>query len=448
METIYSKLAEFVAHNETVAVATVIDVRGSTPREVGAKMIIHPLGQHVGTVGGGCGEADVIRAALDVIQTGRPTTVRVDLTDDISMQALGVCGGIMDVFVEQVARSGDRPQQAEEQIAALLASIQAREPMALVTVVSGPSAGRQAVVWLDRPPLGSLVALTDRGDLTGLAQGELSGLAQLESKIIADAQNVLRSRQHKLLRYSLPISNISVFVEIQRRAPELIIVGAGHIAIPLAQIASMCDFAVTVLDDRQSFANRERFPTVRKVITAPLRKTVRELPMDQDTFVVLVTRGHTHDVDCLLELLDRPLAYVGMIGSPRRVDAVFKLLEEEMQIDPARFDRVYAPIGIAIGAKTPAEIAVCIMAEIINVFRGGPAISISDRRREREQRRQGDADAGIVSMLCIGTMPASDGDKANARVSEHVLSGAERCSRSVVEGSANRSVERAGFWLG
>ena len=102
MDTIYNKLAEFIDAGETVAVATIIDVKGSVPREVGAKMIIHPLGRHVGTVGGGCGEADVLRTALDVIQTGEPATVRVDLTEDVSMQALGVCGGIMDVFVEQV----------------------------------------------------------------------------------------------------------------------------------------------------------------------------------------------------------------------------------------------------------------------------------------------------------------------------------------------------------
>ena len=102
MDTIYAKLAEFIEAGETTAVATIVSVKGSVPREVGAKMIIHPLGQHVGTVGGGCGEADVIRAALDVLQTGEPTTVRVDLTEDVSMQALGVCGGIMDVFVEQV----------------------------------------------------------------------------------------------------------------------------------------------------------------------------------------------------------------------------------------------------------------------------------------------------------------------------------------------------------
>ncbi len=101
MDTIYRKLAEFLDRGETVALATVVEVKGSVPREVGAKMIIHPLGQHVGTVGGGCGEADVIRAALDVIRTGQPATVTVDLTEDISLESTGVCGGIMRVFVER-----------------------------------------------------------------------------------------------------------------------------------------------------------------------------------------------------------------------------------------------------------------------------------------------------------------------------------------------------------
>lgn len=98
---IYHQLQNMLAEGDTVAMATIIEVKGSVPREVGAKMIIHPLGQHVGTIGGGCGEADVIRAALDVIQTGEPQVVHVDLTEDISMQSLGVCGGIMNVFVER-----------------------------------------------------------------------------------------------------------------------------------------------------------------------------------------------------------------------------------------------------------------------------------------------------------------------------------------------------------
>jgi xanthine dehydrogenase accessory factor len=98
---IYQKLAEFVREGTPVAVATIVRVRGSVPREVGTKMIVHPAGQHLGTVGGGCGEADVIRTGLDVIDTGKPQTVEVDLTEDISMQSLGVCGGIMEVYVER-----------------------------------------------------------------------------------------------------------------------------------------------------------------------------------------------------------------------------------------------------------------------------------------------------------------------------------------------------------
>ncbi|MBE7552904.1 MAG: XdhC family protein [Anaerolineales bacterium] len=97
---LYQRLNQLTAETP-VAVATIIRVRGSVPRELGTKMIIHPLGQHYGTIGGGCGEADVIRAGLDVIETGRPRLVEVDLTEDISMQSLGVCGGIMDVYVER-----------------------------------------------------------------------------------------------------------------------------------------------------------------------------------------------------------------------------------------------------------------------------------------------------------------------------------------------------------
>jgi xanthine dehydrogenase accessory factor len=374
MSSIYDALAGYLDSGETVAVATVIDVRGSVPREVGAKMIVHPLGRHYGTVGGGCGEADVMRAALDVIQTGRPTIVHVDLTEDVSLQALGVCGGTMEVFIEQAApASVEGGASAIEKVAALRESVSNREPVALATVVQGPDAGCQGVVWLDRPPLGGL------------------GAGPQAERAIASAQVALRERQHRLLRE--PGSESAVFVEVQQRAPELVIVGAGHIAVPLAQMAALCDFSITVLDDRASFANSQRFPMARRVITAPLREAVRELTIDADTFMVLVTRGHSHDVDCLLEVIDRPARYIGMIGSQRRVNAVFQLLEEEMGIDPLRFERVYAPIGIAIGAHTPAEIAVCILAELINVLRGGPAVSISDRRRERDRRRRSASEA-------------------------------------------------------
>jgi xanthine dehydrogenase accessory factor len=230
------------------------------------------------------------------------------------------------------------------------------------------------VVWLDAEPLGEL------------------GLGEMEAQALVDAQDVLRGRVHTTLSYTTPAGQIKLFVEVQHRPPELIIVGAGHVAQPLAQLGKLCDFTVVVLDDRPQFANRQRFPQADEVLALPLRETMRQWAaagrLGLDSYVVLVTRGHQHDIDCLLELLDTPLGYIGMIGSQRRVRTVFDLLSVEMGIPAETFDRVYAPIGIAIGARSPAEIAVCIMAEIINVQRGGPARSISDERREVAQQRR------------------------------------------------------------
>jgi xanthine dehydrogenase accessory factor len=261
---------------------------------------------------------------------------------------------------------------------ALLSSVEARRPVALATVTAAPdpaSIGRHAVVWLDAEPLGSL------------------GLGELEAQALADAQTVLRGRVHRTLSYAKPAGPVKLFVEVQHRPPELIIVGAGHVAQPLAQLGKLCDFTVIVLDDRPQFANRQRFPQADQVLALPLRETLRDWAaagrLGLDTYIVLVTRGHQHDIDCLLEVLNTPLGYIGMIGSQRRVRTVFDLLSVETGIPADKFDRVYAPIGIAIGARTPAEIAVCIMAEIINVQRGGPARSISDERRENAARRKG-----------------------------------------------------------
>jgi xanthine dehydrogenase accessory factor len=262
-----------------------------------------------------------------------------------------------------------------EILQALIDSIEAQRPVALATVTAAPDprvVGCHAVVWLDAEPLGDL------------------GLGDLERQVLADAAEVLRARHHRTLTYPTAAGQVRVFVEVQHRPPELIIVGAGHIAAPLAQLGKLCDFTVTVLDDRPQYANHQRFPQADEVLATPLRETMRQWAeegrLGTDTYVVLVTRGHQHDIDCLLEILDTPLAYIGMIGSRRRVRTVFDLLVMEKGIPAAKFDRVYAPIGLDIGARTPAEIAVCIMAEIINVMRSGPAPSLSDPRRSKAQR--------------------------------------------------------------
>ncbi len=259
---------------------------------------------------------------------------------------------------------------------ALIEAIEVQRPVALATVIAAPdprTVGRHAVVWLDADAVGEL------------------GLGDLEYQVLADATEALRRRNHCMLSYPTAAGPVRVFVEVQHRPPELIIVGAGHIAAPLAQLGKLCEFTVTVLDDRPQFANRQRFLEADHVLATPLRETMRQWVtagrLGTDTYIVLVTRGHQHDIDCLLEILDTPLAYIGMIGSQRRVRTVFDLLAAEMGIPIEKFDRVYAPIGLDIGARTPAEIAVCIMAEIINVMRSGPAPSLSDQRRAKARSK-------------------------------------------------------------
>lgn len=269
----------------------------------------------------------------------------------------------------------------DQVLGAMLASLEAREAVALVSVTeaTGTAAGqvgKHLIVWLD-------AARTQVGDLD---------LGELTAHIAYDARRALADREHRHLTYPVTGGEVKVFVEAQVQPPHLIIVGAGHIAVPLASIAATCDFSVTVLDDRPQYAHQARFPTAERVIAGPFRPELAKLreitPFDKHTYIVLVTRGHQHDVDCLLEVLDDPLAYIGMIGSQRRIRAVFELLEKEQGIPAAKFDRIYAPVGLDIGARTPAEIAVCIMAEIINVMRQGPAIPMSAQiRNERQARR-------------------------------------------------------------
>lgn len=270
----------------------------------------------------------------------------------------------------------------EELLKSLLEAIEKREAVALVTVTSGDgefarAVGNNAVVWPepDRRPAGEL------------------GLGDQLEGVLCDARQAIGRKRHEHFQYEEANGGLSVFVEVQARPPHLIIAGAGHIAIPLASIAKTCEFMVTVIDDRPQYAHASRFPTADRVVAGPFRPTLVELrqgkeTFDSDTYIVLVTRGHQHDIDCLLEALDDPLAYLGMIGSQRRIRAVFELLEQEQGIPASKFDRVRAPIGIDIGAITPAEIAVCIMGEIICVLREGPLPGLSEQiQQERIERR-------------------------------------------------------------
>jgi xanthine dehydrogenase accessory factor len=264
--------------------------------------------------------------------------------------------------------------QSSKALHELLEALDKGQPAALVTVIRTEGSltaalGRRAVIRE------SGQHVERRGDL---------GLADLEAQALDAAWRILETRRSQLVDVEAEDGRAQLFVEVQHRPPTLLIVGAGHIAVPLAHLGKMCDFDVVVLDDRASFANEARFPMADRVIAAPFEAALREFPLDEDTYVVLITRGHQHDVPSLLAVLERPAAYIGMIGSRRRVQAVFQLLEQEKGIPADKFAGVHSPIGLDIGSETPAEIAVSIMAEIVQVRRGGTGLSLSDGRRQGE----------------------------------------------------------------
>jgi xanthine dehydrogenase accessory factor len=166
------------------------------------------------------------------------------------------------------------------------------------------------------------------------------------------------------------IGEREIYTERWLPIPTLIVIGAGHIAEPLEQMARMCGFRTVVVDDRTLFANRQRFPDATQVVCGPILEVAREMELSAQSYLVLVTRGHTLDMDALRVVIDRgvTLAYLGMIGSTRRIRAVFQLLEEQ-GYSRDKFEHVHAPVGLDIGGETPAEIAVSIVAEMVSIMR-------------------------------------------------------------------------------
>jgi xanthine dehydrogenase accessory factor len=361
VDQIWSEAVRSLERNQPFALATVINVRGSTPREVGAKMIIREDGQ-VGTIGGGCGEAEVFRKARLLLDEGAGARLaEVDLTGDFDQQEIGTCGGIMDVFIDLWAPA-DLPLARK-----LAHSAEHNRPAALLTVVdSGARSEAHAGDKTVLDPSGTEVGAR----LTGLPGSALRQITDRTADAVAALLEVggdggLKSVTH-IEANGLP----RLFVDPISGAQRLIIVGAGHIAQPLCELGAMLGFHVTVIDDRTSFANRERFPQANLIIAKPFTMAIESLRLDRHCYLISVTRGHAFDEEVVRAALKQPRCFIGMIGSRRRSRAMLARLAED-GIDPALIDEIHAPLGVDIGAETPEEIAISIIAEIIRERRTG-----------------------------------------------------------------------------
>ncbi len=359
-EQIWSEAVRTLERGQRFALATVVNVRGSTPREIGAKMIIRDDGQF-GTIGGGCGEAEVFRKAKVLLEEGSGARLtEVDLTGDFDQAEVGSCGGIMDVYIDLWA------PQADLSMARRLAEAASRNaPAALLTLVDGgnrvgadgarsllePGADGAPAMPVEIPP-----AVLEQ--LAHRTREATPGLFDLDANALRPVTHIERN------------GGARVFVDPVAGALRLIIAGAGHIAQPLATLGALLGFKVTVIDDRASFANRERFPTADELIVMPFGAAVESLKLDAYCYLVAVTRGHAFDEETVRAALKKPCGFVGMIGSRRRVKAALERLEAE-GIAPELLDRVHAPLGLDLGAETPEEIALAIMAEMIRERRRG-----------------------------------------------------------------------------
>jgi xanthine dehydrogenase accessory factor len=212
----------------------------------------------------------------------------------------------------------------------------------------------------------------------GKVKANTVGDARSLQAIVRDSVAILNDEKSKLVAIEIPDGGkLQVFFEVMLEPPKLIVVGAGHIAVPLVQIAKVLDFHVTVIDDRLLYANRERFPAADEVLVGDMAQMLKEMTLTPSCYIVLITRGHKYDEPCLREILHSKAKYIGMIGSKRRIKACFQRFRDEEKIGEEVIERVYAPIGLDIATETPPEIALSILAEVIKIRRGGKAASLS-----------------------------------------------------------------------
>ena len=338
----YGMIVELIDSGTSVAVALVLSAQGSTPQRAGARAIIEASGRLWGTVGGGMCEAQVQRMAAEACRSQRPALLDFTMNNVDAAEEGAVCGGQMRLLVDPtVARH--RPSFAEA--AAALAN---RRRGCLITRIRSTPQVEVAIQWLTMDCLPSKEPLASED---AIRSSMLSGCPQ---RFVTEGQATMAEE---------------IFLEPVLPNPLLLIAGCGHVGRAVALEAQRVGFDVTVIDDRPEFAASSLFPPEVKVVCGPVAEQIAAYPLDEDCFVVLVTRGHRHDAQALAACIRRPLAYLGMIGSRRKVALVRKSFLETRLATEVEFERVQAPIGLEIGAVTVPEIAVSIVAQLIAVRR-------------------------------------------------------------------------------
>ncbi|MFM9959917.1 MAG: XdhC family protein [Planctomycetaceae bacterium] len=340
MHPVLQQLSEAVSRHQPVAYTALVETRGSTPQKAGATMLVFPDGSQVGTLGGGCVEAEVKRRALRLLDDGQTELLTFNLDSDYGWDDGLICGGRMKMLVDPV-----RGEAEFEYYRRLLALLVADQGCTEAVILDPDKAGGRAA---DR------FLLSDTGEI----------LARASHDAAEDLPQAIGEHLRSLALRPRPYVAGGVSFLPHLRRCRLVIVGAGHVGQKVAELAAACDFDVWAVDDREQYCNLERFPLAKRLIVGDIDTSLSGLEIDHNTYCLIVTRGHNHDEEALYHLAETPARYVGLIGSQRKIKMIFEDLLRE-GISREALLRVYAPLGIDIGSQTVPEIAVSIVAELI-----------------------------------------------------------------------------------
>ncbi|MBN2076607.1 MAG: XdhC family protein [Dehalococcoidales bacterium] len=325
-----------------VVMASIVSMEGSTPRETGTKMVVGVDGKGYGTVGGGLLEATTISESVAVITTGRSKFIDFDLSGEDTASEDMICGGKTVLLLDYLS-IGDKNISLFEN---MIDSISKGENFYFVTVYT---------------ETGEVINIS--GHVLLFSDGRTAGDKVLED---SDIMN-LRAELHNISSTTILTADERKFIiDPIRRVQTLHCFGAGHVAVPTAHIASMIGFKVIVYDDREEFANAERFPDAEEIsIVKDYDHAMDGLDIDNDSFIIILTRGHRYDREVLEQAIRTDAGYIGMISSKKKRDSVYKALISAGITTAEELERVHSPIGLAIRGETPEEIAVSIVAELI-----------------------------------------------------------------------------------
>lgn len=360
MEEVFREALNLLNKGEPFVIATVVGTKGSTPQKPGAKLLVREDGSGVGTLGGGCVEGDIWFAASRLLKEGGdPTTTDYLLNEEIAAREGLVCGGTMHFFIDPIFD----PAKILSQVDNIVGAYNGSSSVGLATLLKPAN---------DKGKVGDKLFVRKDGVVTGSL-----GDSVRDNEV---ANTLLGLVEYGRVKSLVTQDGAEVFLEGYTNPAAVIIAGGGHIGKSLAPIVKMMGLRLHIVDDRPEFANKERFPEADSVVVADYAEGLEQLDIRPNSAVIVATRGHREDDRALEAAARSPAGYVGLVGSRRKTILIHEeLLKNGVPLE--RLKALHAPIGLDIGAKTPEEIALSIVAEIVAFREGRSGKTMTMERR-------------------------------------------------------------------